>query len=194
MYNNVFAFVPVFLNQDDFDSQLVYIKNYALAHSFDVNSFILSNFNDLFSVIKQGDLVLFFKLNFICVSLKDAFSFFSLLDSKGVHFISVTEESINSVVSGNLILEFLKVFSCLEDDSFSLHAQLALKVADKFSSKLGRREGMHAHSVKICQDIYLMYSSNLKLSINYLCSEHKISKRTFYKFCKENNLKLRSNE
>lgn len=186
--------MPVFLNQDDYDMQLVYIHNYALAHSFEVNRSVFSNFNDLFSFINQGDLVLFFKLDHICVSLKDAFSFFSLLDSKGVHFISVSEHSINSEVSGKLLLEFLKVFSCLEDHSLSLRSQRALEVADQFSTKLGRREGMHAQSVKICQDIYLMYSSNLKLSIDFLCSEHKISKRTFYKFCKENNLKLRSNE
>lgn len=144
-------------------------------------------FNNLLDTLKEGDILVVWKLDRLGRSMFDLINIVSDLENKGISFISITENINTKTTQGKMML---MLFSMMAEYELSIKKERieANKELAKINGRLGGRpKGLTKKAQKTAMVLKDMYQQKIdhleyKYSVSQICSVLNISKGTVYKY------------
>lgn len=136
--------------------------------------------NELLKMVRQGDIVVCYKLDRISRSTKHLIELMEFFEKKGVEFISIKDNIDTSTATGKFFFRMLASVAELERDIIRERTKSGLESA----RQRGRIGGRPKKSKKQVETALKMYFSN-DYSINEIVAATGISQATLYRRIKE---------
>lgn len=144
----------------------------------------------LLAVLRENDVVVVYKLDRLARSLKDLIELVSLLASKKVEFVSLSDGINTGSAVGKLMFHLVGAFAEFERNIISERTKLGLASARARGRLGGKPKGISAAAQKKAVRAKVLYDEQ-KLSIDEICKVLEIaSKTTLYKYIKFENQRL----
>lgn len=139
----------------------------------------------LLNFVRSGDTVVVYKLDRIARSLKHLISIVECFKTKGVSFVSVTENIDTSTYLGEFFLHITGAFAELERNLVIERTKAGLISARARGKVGGRKKGLSADSLKKAEASKRLYeTSNNEMTVDEMCQVLRIGKATFYRYLK----------
>lgn len=147
----------------------------------------------LLNYLRKGDTLYVWKLDRIARSLIHLTQLINHFREKEIGFKSITEPFIDTTVDspqGSFLLNIFGSLAEFERDLIVERTKAGLANAKQRGKKLGRREGLTKSGLKKANRVKLLVD-NGHYTVDEICEEVGISKGTYYKYLKINNIKTR---
>jgi DNA invertase Pin-like site-specific DNA recombinase len=180
------GYCRVSTHDQSLNSQIDQLKDYGCEKIFhDVVSGVKSErsgLNSMFEVLREGDIVIIYKLDRLARGLLDLITIVEKFKSMKVGLKSVTENIIDTTTSiGIFMFQLMGVFAEFERNIIKERTKAGLESARRIGHKGGRPTKRTPEILKILKAMY----DNKEISISTICKNLKISQSTFYNYLKE---------
>ncbi len=145
--------------------------------------------DNMLSNLRKGDVVVIWKLDRLGRSLKDLVNLMTQLQNKGVGLLSLNDHINTTTPTGKLTFHLFAALAEFERDIISERTQAGLVAARARGRKGGRPKGLSQkaeHTAIIAQRLY----EEENLSVQQICDQLSIAKRTFYKYLRHRGVKV----
>lgn len=136
------------------------------------------------SILSEGDTLVVWKLDRLARSTMELLSDIEKMNARGVHFISLKDSIDTSTSGGRFQLAVFAALAELERDMIRERTLAGLAVAREKGRIGGRPKGMGKETRKRCEAVRVLVEHG-QLHIEEACRMNKLSKATYYKWCKE---------
>lgn len=133
--------------------------------------------------IREGDMIVVWKLDRLGRSLKDLLSLVSGFEKKKVGFVSIQDHIDTSTPQGRLVFNIFASLAEFERELIKERTVAGIEAAKARGRVGGRRPGLSASARKKAAEaraLFLDTDPKSKLSVTEICKELKISRATFY--------------
>ena len=190
----VFGYARVSTVDQNLDSQQEALAQYGCSKIFlekaSGKNLDRPELNKLLDSLREKDVLVVYKLDRLARSLKDLIDLVSLLDSRKVDFVSVSDGIDTSTAVGKLMFHLVGAFAEFERDIISERTKLGLASARSRGRTGGKPKGISAAAQKKAVRAKELYDER-KLSIEEICKVLEIaSKTTLYKYLSFENDRL----
>ena len=140
-------------------------------------------------MLREGDVLVVWKLDRLARSLKQLILFLEELRTRKIEFLSLSD-NINSLSAQSILYtQIIGAFAQFERELMIERTLAGLEDAKRRGVKLGRRPGL-TEDAKIKADaVAKLYSNGMQ--VLEICKILQISRGTFYRYLKYNNINLR---
>lgn len=144
---------------------------------------------ELMTMLREGDVLVVWKLDRLARSLKQLIMFLEELRSRKIEFLSLSD-NINSLSAHSVLYtQIIGAFAQFERELMIERTLAGLEDAKRRGVKLGRRPGLTEESKSKADAVAKLYSNGMQ--VLDICKILKISRGTFYRYLKLNNIELR---
>lgn len=184
----IVGYARVSTNEQNVKNQIEILKNNGCVEVFsDVASGVRENrkgLMEMISYLREGDIVLVYKIDRIFRSLKNMIELIEVFNKKGVLFKSLTETAFDTTsANGKFIIQIFGAVAEFERNLISERTKTGLEGARRRNKHLGRPKGATSESLEKYQYAKHLYD-NKNVPIDKACKQAKISKATFYRIDK----------
>ena len=138
----------------------------------------------MLEALKNGDTVVCWALDRLGRSTVDLLTFVDKVSSTNSRFVSLTQKIDTDTPEGKMFLTFIAAFAEMEREQIRARTKEGLRVAKANGKKLGRKESLSYHRVKIAFKDYKNGKSKKEIAEQMGVSARTIS-RAFSKWEKE---------
>lgn len=145
--------------------------------------------DNLLANLRKGDVVVIWKLDRLGRSLKDLVTLMTQLQDKGVGLLSLNDHINTTTPTGKLTFHLFAALAEFERDIIRERTQAGLAAARARGRKGGRPKGLSQkaeHTAIIAQRLY----EEEDLSVQQICDQLSIAKRTFYKYLRHRGVEI----
>lgn len=143
----------------------------------------------LLSQLREGDVVVIWKLDRLGRSLKDLVALVAQIQERGAGLLSLNDHINTTTPTGKLTFHLFAALAEFERDIISERTLAGLASARARGRKGGRPRGLSKkaeHTAIIAQNLY----EERKLSVNQICDQLSISRRTLYKYLRHRGVQI----
>lgn len=140
-----------------------------------------SELNSMMGQLREGDIVVVYKLDRLGRSMKDLVSLISTMEKKKVSFTSLQDNIDTTSATGKLVFHIFSSLAEFERDLISERTKAGLESARARGRKGGRPKGLSKEAEKTANAAVTLYRSK-NFSIKEMCEQLGISKPTFYSY------------
>lgn len=143
----------------------------------------------LLSQLREGDVVVIWKLDRLGRSLKDLVALVAQIQERGAGLLSLNDHINTTTPTGKLTFHLFAALAEFERDIISERTLAGLASARARGRKGGRPKGLSKkaeHTAIIAQNLY----EERKLSVNQICDQLSISRRTLYKYLRHRGVQI----
>ena len=142
--------------------------------------------NEMLSFLREGDIVMVYKIDRIFRSLKNMIELIETFNQKKVFFKSLTEPTFDTTsANGRFVIQIFGAVAEFERNLITERTKAGLKGARKRNKHLGRPTGVSQEILEKYQFALHLYK-NKNIPIDKACKQARISKTSFYRIDKEN--------
>lgn len=147
----------------------------------------------LLEELQEGDILVVWKLDRLGRDMFQLFSTLIELEKKGVRFISITENINTQTPEGKLMIAFASYMAEVERTLIAERREAGIELARRNGKLGGRPKGLSSELKKVAETACKMYlakdhNNNYQFSISTICRSLNISKGSFYKILRLNNI------
>ena len=139
-------------------------------------------FQRLLEQIKEGDLLVVWKLDRFSRSLRHCVDLLEQFQKKGVGFLSLTDNINTTKVMGRFMAQILAIFAELERDLIRERTQKGLEAARSRGITGGRPQKLSFEDQKL---LLHTYENRKDIPVQHICNRYGISKATLYAYKRE---------
>lgn len=139
--------------------------------------------------LRQGDIVLVWKLDRLGRSLRDLVNLISSFQDSGVEFKSLQDNIDTTTPTGKLAFHLFAALAEFERDIISSRTKAGLDAARARGRKGGRPKGLSKKAqdkARLAESLYL----EKERSISEICNHLDISKPTLYRYLRSRNVTI----
>ena len=140
--------------------------------------------NELMEHVREGDVIVVWKLDRLGRSLRDLVSLVSKFQEKGVGFQSLQDNIDTTTPMGKLNFHLFAALAEFERDIISERTKAGLNAARARGRKGGRPKGLSKKAQDKARLAESLYKERVR-SISEICSHLEISKPTLYRYLRE---------
>jgi len=145
--------------------------------------------NELMGQIREGDIIVVWKLDRLGRSLRDLVSLMSRLQEMGVGFKSLQDNIDTTTPMGKLNFHLFAALAEFERDIISERTKAGLSAARARGRKGGRPKGLSKKAKDKARLAESLYKERIR-SISEICSHLEISKPTLYRYLRERGVSI----
>ena len=146
--------------------------------------------DEMLMKLREGDIVVIWKLDRIARSVIHLAKLMQNFEKEGVQFKSVQEPFLDTTSShGKFVFTLFSAVAQLERDLIIDRTNAGLQAAALRGRKGGRKPGLSKEAKKKAKACKAMYNDK-KLTINEICENQKITKKTLYKYLELEGVKV----
>lgn len=137
------------------------------------------------SQLREGDVVVVWKLDRLGRSIRDLLHLISEFEKKSVGFTSLQDHMDTTTSQGRLVFNIFASLAEFEKELIKERTMAGIEAAKARGRIGGRRHGLSASARKKASEARTLYLDNdpkSKLSITEICKELEISRATFYSY------------
>jgi len=141
--------------------------------------------------IRQGDVVVIWKLDRLARSMKDLVSLVTEVQKKGAELQSLNDHIDTTTPTGKFTFHLFAALAEFERDIIKERTKAGLAAARARGRKGGRPKGLSQkaqHTAIIAEKLY----KDRELTIKQICEQLSISRGTFYNYLKHQGVKIQS--
>ena len=143
---------------------------------------------EMLSYLREGDVVYVYKTDRIFRSLKNMIDLIEIFNQKKVLFKSLTEPAFDTTTAnGKFIIQIFGAVAEFERNLIRERTKAGIEGARKRMKHLGRPKGSKRESIEKYEFALHLYK-NKDIPIDKACKQAGISKTTFYRIDKINNI------
>ncbi|PZU91429.1 MAG: DNA-invertase [Chryseobacterium sp.] len=148
-----------------------------------------SGLNEMLSYLRNGDIVIVYKIDRIFRSLKNMIDLIEKFSEKGILFKSLSEPAFDTTsANGKFIIQIFGAVAEFERNLISERTKIGLEGARRRKKLLGRPSGASKESLDKYQYAKHLYD-NKNTPIDKACKQAGLSKSTFYRIENKSNHK-----
>lgn len=140
--------------------------------------------NELMEHVREGDVIVVWKLDRLGRSLRDLVSLMSKFQEKGVGFKSLQDNIDTTTPMGKLNFHLFAALAEFERDIISERTKAGLSAARARGRKGGRPKGLSKKAQDKARLAESLYKERVR-SISEICNHLEISKPTLYRYLRE---------
>lgn len=142
--------------------------------------------NEMLSFLREGDIVMVYKIDRIFRSLKNMIELIETFNQKKVFFKSLTEPAFDTTsANGRFVIQIFGAVAEFERNLITERTKAGLEGARKRNKHLGRPTGVSQEILEKYQFALHLFK-NKNIPIDKACKQARISKTSFYRIDKEN--------
>jgi DNA invertase Pin-like site-specific DNA recombinase len=141
------------------------------------------------SLMREGDILVVWRLALLGRSLKQIVDFVNQLKQKGLGIQSLQESLDTSANDGHLILQVFAILAETERELVRERTRKGLRAARARGRKGGRPKGLSEHAKGIAEIAESLYLER-EMTISEICVELSISKPTLYSYLRYRGVKI----
>jgi DNA invertase Pin-like site-specific DNA recombinase len=141
------------------------------------------------SLMKEGDILVVWRLALLGRSLKQIVDFVNQLRQKRLGIQSLQESLDTSANDGHLILQIFAILAETERELVRERTRKGLQTARARGRKGGRPKGLSEHAKRIAEIAESLYLER-EMTISEICVELSISKPTLYSYLRYQGVKI----
>lgn len=143
----------------------------------------------LLSQLREGDILVIWKLDRLGRSLKHLVQLVYALNEKGIGLQSINDPIDTTTSQGRLVFNIFASLAEFERDIIRERTQAGLKAARARGRVGGRPKGLSQNAQQKAIAAQALYKDQ-KLSISEICKNLSISKATLYKYLRHQGVKI----
>lgn len=147
--------------------------------------------NELMGQIREGDVIVVWKLDRLGRSLRDLVSLMSKLQEMGVGFKSLQDNIDTTTPMGKLNFHLFAALAEFERDIISERTKAGLSAARARGRKGGRPKGLSKKAQDKARLAESLYKERVR-SVSEICDHLSISKPTLYRYLRERGVVIGS--
>ncbi len=137
--------------------------------------------NDMLSFLREGDVVVVYKIDRIFRSLKNMVDLIDVFNQKKVAFKSLSEPVFDTTsANGTFIIQIFGAVAEFERNLIRERTKIGIESARRRNKHLGRPKGIKQETLEKYQYALHLYK-NKNIPIEKACKQAKIAKTTFYR-------------
>lgn len=144
--------------------------------------------DDLLSQLREGDVLVIWKLDRLGRSLKHLVTLTNELLERGVGLISLNDPIDTTTPQGRLVFNIFAALAEFERDLIRERTQAGLKAARARGRKGGRPPGLSKEAKATAMAAETLYKER-RLSVQTICDQLDISKPTLYRYLRHRGVK-----
>lgn len=192
----IFGYARVSTHEQNLDLQLDALINFGIEAKNIFCDKISSSkserpqLNSLLSKLREGDILIVWKLDRLARSLIDFTQKMTYLNERGVAFKSITEPFIDTTSNtphAQFFMNMIATMSEFERDLIRERTRAGLVSARLRGKQLGRPQGISAKNQKKALRCAKLYQEGI-LNIEEICQDVGVSRATFYKYLRQQGL------
>lgn len=141
--------------------------------------------------LREGDELIVWKIDRIARSVSHLARLLEEWEKQGIHFKSINEPFLETKTShGKFIFTIFSAVAQLERDLIRERTKAGLESARRRGRVGGRKKGLSKEAkikAKLCA---AAYTSERDLSVDQICKNLGVSKKTFYKYLRHEKVKI----
>ena len=142
---------------------------------------------EMLSFLREGDIVIVYKLDRIFRSLKNMIELIEVFNQKKVLFKSITEPAFDTTTAnGKFLIQIFGAVAEFERDLIKERTKAGIEGARRRKKLLGRPKGSKKETIEKYQYAMHLYE-NKNIPIDKACKQAGIAKTTFYRIENEIN-------
>lgn len=142
--------------------------------------------------LREGDTIIVWKLDRIARSVIHLAKLMAIFEKEGIQFKSIQEPFLDTTSShGKFVFTLFSAVAQLERDLIIDRTKAGLDAARKRGRVGGRKKGLSKEAKRKAKICKVMYNAN-KMSIQDICDNQGISKKTFYNYLRHEGVKVGS--
>ena len=142
---------------------------------------------EMLSFLREGDIVIVYKLDRIFRSLKNMIELIEVFNQKKVLFKSITEPAFDTTTAnGKFLIQIFAAVAEFERNLIKERTKTGIEGARRRKKLLGRPKGSKKETIEKYQYAIHLYE-NKNIPIDKACKQAGIAKTTFYRIDKINN-------
>jgi resolvase len=142
---------------------------------------------EMLSFLREGDIVIVYKLDRIFRSLKNMIELIEVFNQKKVLFKSITEPAFDTTTAnGKFLIQIFAAVAEFERNLIKERTKTGIEGARRRKKLLGRPKGSKKETIEKYQYAMHLYE-NKNIPIDKACKQAGIAKTTFYRIDKINN-------
>ena len=142
---------------------------------------------EMLSFLREGDIVIVYKLDRIFRSLKNMIELIEVFNQKKVLFKSITEPAFDTTTAnGKFLIQIFGAVAEFERNLIKERTKAGIEGARRRKKLLGRPKGSKKETIEKYQYAMHLYE-NKNIPIDKACKQAGIAKTTFYRIDKINN-------
>jgi len=150
----------------------------------------------LLKKLKQGDSLIVWKLDRLGREMFQLVTTIADLESKGIIFISLTENIDTTTPLGKLMIALASYFSEMERNIIEERRKAGIAAARKYGRLGGRPKGMSKQTMDKAETAIKMYHTKnekgeYEFSVRNICKALNIGVATFYRLLRDKNIELK---
>ncbi len=145
--------------------------------------------SEALTYIRSGDTFVVWKLDRAGRSLKNLIDLLNVLRDKGVEFISLTEKIDTTTPGGKLIFHVMGALAEFERDLIRERTNAGLVAARARGHNGGRPRKIKNGKRALARSLY----ADKQHSINDICETLNVSRSTFFRFIREEDMSVQAN-
>ena len=141
--------------------------------------------NKLLEMLREGDTVVVVKLSRLGRTLKHLIELINDFQSRGIHFVSITEGFNTETAAGRLIFNIMGAMAEFEKDLTSERTRKGLEAAKQRGARIGRPKGMSKKSQLKAIELYALHKRKIELDLTVDEIRQRLSigsSSTYYKY------------
>ena len=180
------GYARVSTNEQHLDLQLAALKANTCDivftdHGISGSTFDRPGLADALDSVKQGDMLVVWRLDRLGRSLIDLISVINDLGKKGVEFRSLSEAIDTSTSGGRLTFQIMAAMAEFERSIISERTKAGMSAARSRGSLIGRRPALTPEQIHEARDAFMID----KVSIDDLAERYKVHPRTLVRGMKQ---------
>ena len=176
------GYARVSTHEQNLDLQLDELKKAGCEHIFTdkINGAVSERpgLDDVENYLREGDVLVVWRLDRLGRSLKHLISYVSNLESNGIGFHSISESINTESPSGKFMFHVFGALSEFERNLIKERTRAGLEAARSRGRQGGRPEKLTAEQQELVKTLY----ANKKHSISAICEMVGVGKTTLYKY------------
>ena len=140
-------------------------------------------------MLREGDVLVVWKLDRLARSLKQLILFLEELRNRKIHFLSLSDNINTLSAQSMLYTQIIGAFAQFERELMIERTIAGLEDALRRGIKLGRRPGLSDDAKSKANAVAKLYANGMH--VLEICKILHISRGTFYRYLKLNNVSLR---
>lgn len=148
-----------------------------------------SQLQEMISHLREGDIVIVWKLDRLGRSLRDLVNLVSKFQESGIGFLSLQDNIDTTTPTGKLTFHIFAALAEFERDIISSRTKAGLEAARARGRKGGRPKGLSKKAqdkARLAESLYI----EKERSISEICDHLHVSKATLYKYLRSRGVKI----